>query len=125
MIFNKKHYFCKKLKSKMATTVIQKPTTEEVKQAIVALVRENNTEFKQLLKELLSPQPKASSKKKALPNPKVKVPYSEMPFWKANSDLQPLDLSKNALKKETFTELQTLFQDPECPPLDEWLASLN
>jgi hypothetical protein len=109
----------------MATTVIQKPTTEDVKQAIVALVRENNTEFKQLLKELLSPQPKASSKKKSLPNPKVKVPYSEMPFWKANSDLQPLDLSKNTLKKETFTELQTLFQDPECPPLDEWLASLD
>jgi hypothetical protein len=113
----------------MTTTAVQAVSQEDIKQAILALIRENNAEFKQLLGDFL-PKSKPMSAKKTtkkqvieaeLPAPKVRVPYSEMPFWKANPDLKPLIPEGKGISMEAIRELQALFKEPGNEITDEML----
>ena len=126
----KKAYFCLKFKENMATVTIQQVSTETVKEAIITLIQENNTEFKQLIAGLSPKKKKANKKKPKSETPitvvkKERVPYLEMPFWKANPDFKPHDPTPYSIKKEDFYALQALFQEPDCPSIEEWLAELD
>lgn len=120
----------------MPTTSVQKVSTEDVKQAILALMKENNAEFKQMLGEILPKLIIANTKKKKdnsknspiLPVQTERIPYSEMPFWKANPDLKPLKLEDNsASKKDFFAQikaLQELFKELDITD-EEWLEQIK
>lgn len=114
----------------MASGTIRQISKEEIKEAIVDLIKENNAEFRQLLNDLM-PKTSVTTKKKQKQNssPKIvkkeRVAYQEMPFWKAHPELKPLDATKFAVQKEDFYALQTLFQEPDCPPIEEWIAELD
>ena len=114
----------------MATATIQDVSTEALKEAIMLLIEEHKTEFKQLLNGSSSKKKAATKKKQDAHAPvvgvqKERVPYYEMPFWKANPDLKPLDATPYAIKKEDFEALQALFQQQDCPPIEEWIAELD
>ena len=120
----------------MTSTAVQTVSQEEIKQAILALIRENNAEFKQLLGNVL---PKAkpvvakkTTKKQAFqsesPVAKVRVPYSEMPFWKANPDLKPVDIEKTGAKpltKAFYDALLAFANDPELRLTDEMIEDID
>lgn len=114
----------------MASGTIPQVSKEEIKEAIMALIKENNAEFKQLLNDLM-PKTNLTTKKKRKQDSspsiikKERVAYQEMPFWKAHPELKPLDAAKFAVQKEDFYALQTLFQQPDCPPIEEWIAELD
>ena len=116
----------------MATITIQQVSTETIKEAIITLIQENNTEFKQLIAGL-SPKKKASNKKK----PKVetpitvvkkeRVPYHEMYVWKANPHLKPRDAKEEGygMTLEAFNELRAFFKEPGNEITDEWFEMLD
>jgi hypothetical protein len=118
-------------------TPIQQVTTEDVKLAILALIRENNAEFKAFLDntsskiaDKLTPKKgkRKSSKSKEMSITFVEsehVPYTEMPYWKANPHLKPLDGNKYAIKLEDLKALQTFFQEPGNEITDEWFEMLD
>ena len=113
----KKAYFCLKFKENMATVTIQQVSTETVKEAIITLIQENNTEFKQLIAGLSPKKKKANKKKPKSETPitvvkKERVPYLEMPFWKANPDFKPLTYQGRGTTLEAVEGLRALFQDP-------------
>jgi hypothetical protein len=123
----------------MTSTAVQTVSKEEIKQAILALIRENNAEFKQLLGDFLPKSkpvvakktPKKQAVQVELPVAKVRVPYSEMPFWKANPDLKPVDIEKTGAKpltREFYDALLTMhehFKDVSDAEWDEWLEQLK
>lgn len=114
----------------MATATVQDVSTEALKEAIMLLIEEHKTEFKQLLNGFSSKKKAITKKKQDTPTPiavvqKVRVPYYEMPFWKANPHLKPLDAPPYAIKKEDFEALKALFQQPDCPPIEAWIAELD
>jgi hypothetical protein len=121
----------------MTATAIQQVSNEDIKQAILALIRENNAEFKQFLGDALpNAKPIVSKKapKKAVekqvvqeeqPVKKERIPYSEMPFWKANPQFKPRVPEGKGITMEAIKELQALFQEPDCPPVEEWIAQLD
>jgi hypothetical protein len=123
----------------MTSTAVQTVSQEEIKQAILALIRENNAEFKQLLGDFLPKSkpvvakktPKKQAVQVELPVAKVRVPYSEMPFWKANPDLKPVDIEKTGAKpltKEFYDALSKMhetFKDISDAEWDEWLEQLK
>lgn len=113
-----------------AATPIQQVTTEEVKLAILALIRENNAEFKAFLSSILPKKENKPVSKKEIKNTSKpitivqgeRIPYSEMPFWKANPHLKPVDLKAQGygVSVEAFKNLQALFQEPGNEITDEW-----
>lgn len=117
----------------MTSTAVQTVSQEEIKQAILALIRENNAEFKQLLGNVLPKSKpavaKKTTKKQAFqteaPVAKVRVPYSEMPFWKANPDLKPLVPEGKGISMEAIRELQAFFQESGNEITDEMLETLD
>ena len=96
------------------------------------LIEEHKTEFKQLLNGS-SAKKKAITKKKNDANmptasvEKERVPYHEMPFWKANPHLKPYDAKERGygMTLEAFKELQAFFKEPGNEVTDEWLEMLD
>ena len=115
----------------MATATIQQVSTEDIKEAILLLIKENNAEFQQLLNNLTSKKKRSAKTKPKEETPitvvkKERVPYYEMPFWKANPHLKPHVVEKGSgITIETIRELQALFQEPDCPPIEWWLNELD
>ena len=117
----------------MPTTSVQKVSTEEVKQAILALIKENNAEFKQLLSQLLPSMTISAPKKNkktaqslpTLPPHTERIPYDEMPFWKANPHLKPLKSEGLGVSIESIKELQAFFQEPGNEITEEWFDMLD
>lgn len=124
----------------MTATAIQQVSNEDIKQAILALIRENNAEFKQFLGDALpNAKPIVSKKtpKKAVEKqvvqeePSVKkerVPYTEMPFWKANPQFKPLNIEDSGAKplsKEFFDALLAFARDPELRLTDEMIKDID
>ena len=116
-----------------STAAQQSVSTEEVKQAIIALIKENNAEFKQLLVELLpnlaSPaskktKSKAESKIES-PAQKERIPYSEMPFWKANPDLKPLEAPSNPNQKAFLEAILAFATNPETQLTDAMIEGID
>ena len=113
----------------MATTTVQEVSTEDIKEAIIALIKENNAEFQQLIDGLVSKKKKKQKQNTPITVvKKERVPYHEMPFWKANPDLKPLDASPYAIKKEDFyaalKEAQEAFKDLDISD-EEWLEQIK
>jgi hypothetical protein len=119
-----------------STTVQVAPIEATIKQAIVALIKENNAEFQQLLADTLPKSVPSFSKKEkkkqlvlnGLTVKKERIPYSEMPFWKANPHLKPLDpetLGAKPLSKEFFHALLAFANDPELRPTDEMIENID
>ena len=117
----------------MTSTASQQISKEDIKQVIISLIQENNAEFTHLIADLM-PKIQIPSKKKSKKKVEStfvqneRIPYSEMPFWKTHSHLKPLvaeDFGAEAVSMETIKNLQTLFQQPDCPPIEEWLADLD
>ncbi len=125
----------------MTATAIQQVSNEDIKQAILALIRENNAEFKQFLSDALpNAKPIVSKKtpKKAVekqvvqeeqPVKKERIPYSEMPFWKANPQFKPrVPEGKGGLPEgflEAFRDTQDAFKDVTDEEWNEWFEQLK
>ncbi len=127
----------------MTETAIQQVTPEDVKQAILTLIRENNAELKAILREIPIPakiKDSAKRKKKKSKDSKSKdrsitiiegsrIPYSEMPFWKANPHLKSLVLTKKNHRpaKGDFAtamkQAQEVFSDLDVTD-EEWLMQI-
>ncbi len=116
-----------------STAAQQSVSTEEVKQAIIALIKENNAEFKQLLAELLpnltSPTPKkveeTAAPKIEFPPKKERIPYSEMPFWKANPHLKPLEGPPTPNQKAFLDAIMAFATNPETQLTDEMIEGID
>ena len=117
----------------MTSTAVQVVPTEAITQAIISLIKENNAEFQRLIADAL-PKSKPSVSKKdkkkqvvlnGLPVKKERVPYSEMPFWKANPDLKPLTLEPSTTQKEFFEALMAFATNPETQLTDEMIEGLD
>ena len=116
----------------MATATVQDVSTEALKEAIMLLIEEHKTEFKQLLNGSSSKKKAITKKKQDAPTPitvvqKERVPYHEMPFWKANPDLKPLDATPYAMGKDFFQALQNAqetFKDMDITD-EEWLEQIK
>ena len=117
----------------MATATVQQISKEDIKEAIMTLIKENNAEFRQLLSDLL-PKTLEKTKKKVKHNApftvikKERVPYREMPFWKANPDLKPRnpkDFGGEPLSKEFFDALMAFATNPETQLTDEMIQDID
>ena len=133
----------------MTSTAVQEVSTEAaIQQAITALIKKNNAEFQQLLGDYLPKTKRSIAKKEpneaALQNDSIvqkeqkeatrqngspvsksRIPYSEMPFWKANPDLKPRVPEGKGITLEAIKELQAFFQEPGNEITDEWFDMLD
>jgi hypothetical protein len=117
----------------MTTTVLQKVSTEDVKQAILSLIQENNVEFKQMLSDVLPTLANGVKKKKkqtkfttaTFSREKEFIPYSEMLFWKANPDIKPFDASPYSIQKEDLETLSAFFHEEGNEITDQWFEMLD
>ena len=117
------------------STPLQSITLEVVKQAIVSLIQEKNPDFIQLITDILTEKDlPVEQKEKELKVPiefvkKERIPYSEMPFWKANPDLKPRIIeSKGGLSKDFWAALNSAheaFKDVSDEEWDEVLEDLK
>lgn len=114
----------------MTDTAVQQPVSfEELKQVVIALIKENNAEFKQLLddyrpKRVPKTQKKAKEKQVSFngtPVKKERIPYSEMPFWKANPHLKPHVIEgKGGLSNEFWKALDSVHETFNDVTDQEW-----
>jgi hypothetical protein len=126
-------YFCKKFIKMTSTAVQQTVSTEDVKQAIIALIKENNAEIKQLLgdlfPQLVSPVRKKTKPKQAPINgvavKKERIPYSEMPFWKANPHLKPIEGPPNPNQKAFLEAIRTFATNQETQLTDAMIEGID
>ena len=95
-------------------------TTEQVKAAILELIKENDPQLQQWLKTALNKRvPKAKNGQT-----KNTRSRSELPFWKAHPELEPLTPPKGgSINKKNLEELQELFKD--APPAEEIISYLT
>jgi hypothetical protein len=128
----------------MTATAIQQVTIEDVKQAILVLFKENSAELKSFLDDLSSkitdtPSPKKKKTKAKKPKESTftvvegpRIPYSEMPFWKANPHLHAQALAfreKNDRPAHSnvataFKKAQEAFSDLDVTD-EEWLLQIQ
>ena len=118
----------------MTSTAVQTlPTEQAIQQAVIALIKDNNAQFQQLLSDYLpktklsksKKEPKEAASQNGSPVPKPRIPYSEMPFWKANPHLKPLVPEGPGITLEAIKELQAFFQEPGNEITDEWFDMLD
>ncbi len=104
-----------------SSTTLKNISTGEVKQVLLALIKENKAEFKQFLAELLTyiDSPLVQKEKEPLTSPetikKEPLPSDDMPIWQANPDLNPPVLGdEDGLSKDFWDALhatQEAFKD--------------
>ena len=98
-------------------------TTAQFKAAILELIEENNPQLTTWLQTSLSEiTPKyIENDDFATPSSRTR---SELPFWKAHPDLEPMTPPKGgSISNETLEKLQELFKD--APPAEEIIAYLT
>ncbi len=123
----------------MTESAIQKVTTEDVKEAILTLIRENNAELKAFLGEVSSkivdtPKKKKHQKPKSDGSITIieseHVPYSEMAYWKANPDLKPMVLNEQNHRiaqgdfSKALKNVQEAFSDFDVTD-EEWFEQIK
>ena len=103
-------------------------STEDVKQAILSLIRENNAEFKQFFAELMDNHhaPIVENEQEQTvdiaPVEAVKVQqldWREMPFWKAHPELKPIEVKPNPNKKKLHDAIMAFATNPETRLTDD------
>jgi hypothetical protein len=118
----------------MTDTIVQQPVSfEDLKQVVLSLIKENNAEFKQLLADSLpkiapSKPKKAKEQQEALngtPVKKERIPYSEMPFWKANPHLKPLEGPPNPNQKAFLEAILAFATNPETQLTDAMIEGID
>jgi hypothetical protein len=93
----------------MTDTILSSPTTtEQFKVAILELIQENNPQFTQWLKTALGDTPPLTVKKR---NTKNKHSETELPFWKAHPNWQPLDPTPFTITEENLKKVQEEWAD--------------
>ena len=104
---------------------------DDIKQAILSLIQENNAEFKQFLTELMMNQNSSIIEKQAEQTvatppvetvPKEPLHWSEMAYWKAYPDRKPRDpreFGAEPLSKEFFEGLLAFATNPETRITDD------
>ena len=116
-----------------STTVQQSVSTEELKQALYALIEDKNSEFLQFITNKLEKKsviaPKKAKKKSApkiiFPPKKERIPYSEMPFWKANPHLKPIEVPPNPNKNAFLEAIFAFATNPETQLTDEMIEGID
>jgi hypothetical protein len=94
-------------------------TTEQIKAAILELIKENDPQLGQWLKAAISnrtPKSKNGVVKKT-------AQRSELPFWKAHPEWQPLDATPYAISEKSLKKVQKAWAD--APPAEEIIAYLT
>ena len=101
---------------------------DDIKQAILSLIQENNAEFKQFLDELMVD--KNSPVVEKVTEPIVEIPpveavqkeplhWSEMAYWKAYPDRKPLEVQPNPNKKKLYEAMMAFATNPETRITDD------
>ena len=104
---------------------------DDIKQAILSLIQENNAEFKQFLDELMVD--KNSPVVEKVTEPIVEIPpveavqkeplhWSEMPFWKAHPELKPIDTKPFAAKQGLYEAMMNFATNPETRLTDDLMV---
>ena len=106
-------------------------SVDDIKQAILSLIQENNAEFKHFLDELMVDKNLPIGEKETEPTvetlpveavQKEPLHWSEMAYWKAYPDRKPLDpreLGGEPLSKEFFDGLLAFATNPETRITDD------
>ena len=102
------------------TTLSPFTTTEQFKAAILELIKENNPQFTQWLKYALGDINLVTVKKR---NTKNKPSETELPFWKAHPNWQPLDPTPFVITEENLKKVQKDWAD--APNAEEIIAFLT
>ena len=114
-----------------ASTPLKSLSTEDVKQAILSLIRENNAEFKQLFAELMDNDdtPLVENEEEqtveTVPVEAVKkepLDWREMPFWKAHPELKPIEVKPNPNKKKLHDAIMAFATNPETRLTDDLMS---
>ena len=104
---------------------------DDIKQAILSLIQENNAEFKQFLDELMANKNASVVEKESKPTVEIlpveavqKEPlhWSEMPFWKAHPDLKPIDPKPFAAKQGLYEAMMNFATNPETRLTDDLMV---
>jgi hypothetical protein len=121
----------------VADLEIEKPAAqpmskEVVKACVVSLIKENDTDFIAFLADLLAKTdtPVVSKKEKKTTSnghytPKERIPYSEMPFWKANPHLKPANSEGFETKQGFYEALMAFATNPETRLTDDMIDDLD
>ena len=101
---------------------------DDIKQAILSLIQENNAEFKQFLTELMADKNLPIVEKETeqiieMPPveavPKEPLHWREMPFWKAHPELKPIEVKPNPNKKKLYEAMMAFATNPETRITDD------
>ena len=106
-------------------------STEDVKQAILSLIRENNAEFKQFFAELMdnNDAPLVEDEQEQTidiaPVQAVKVQqldWRELPYWKAHPDRKPIEVKPNPNAKKLYDAILAFATNPETRLTDDLMV---
>ena len=101
---------------------------DDIKQAILSLIQENNAEFKQFLTELIVDKNLPVVEKET--EPAVETPpveavkkeplhWSEMAYWKAYPDRKPREVQSNPNQKKLYDAMMAFATNPETRITDD------
>jgi hypothetical protein len=117
------------LTAPVADTANTIATPEQLKAYLITLFVEDEA-FKTVVREQIQPKSKHKNGKKAKSKendyPELsteKIPFSEMPFWKLNPHLKPIDATPYKLDLSNLAEMQELWKD--MPSAEELIAQLT
>ena len=103
---------------------------DDIKQAILSLIQENNAEFKQFLDELMVGKNLPIVEKETeqivemLPVKAVQkepLHWSEMAYWKAYPDRKPLEVQPNPNQKKLYEAMMAFATNPETRITDDMI----
>ena len=101
---------------------------DDIKQAILSLIQENNAEFKQFLDELMVGKnlpivEKETEQIVEMPPvetlPKEPLDWREMAYWKAYPDRKPREVQPNPNKKKLYEAMMAFATNPETRITDD------
>ena len=117
----------------MTTTNVSPIPQDALKEALLALMRENNAELKLFLSDL--PPFRSYIMDKQSKFTQILVPvkteqhrlYEKMPFWKAHPEFKPINLKAQGygITQEALKKAQAFFQEPGNEITDEWFDMLD
>ena len=95
-------------------------TTAQFKAAILELIQENDPQLTQWMKTALGENPLCTPTNG---QPKKVRVRSELPFWKAHPEIEPLDPTPYAISEESLKKVQEAWAD--APSAEEIISYLT
>jgi hypothetical protein len=117
----------------MTTTNVSPIPQEDLKAALLALMRENNAELKLFLSDLppfraylLYERSKFKQITASVETEQHRL-YKQMPFWKAHPEFKPIDIKAQGygITQVAFKKVCAFFQEPGNEITDEWFEMLD